>query len=286
MLAELRKEYHRRLFREIIRINRAPKSGIEYPNFADIGNTSSINFARGIVEILGHEVGSEVIKGQTAGGNFEEITREFVQKSFELLKHLRPGSWNYSTHRRISSFNQYAHLLELEAKIKNDKELASSLGRDYIITPDITVSRELIEDTEINQYDVLIGPQDSIAQLTPFRKDNNTVQRPMLHASISCKWTLRSDRSQNARTEALNLIRNRKGHLPHVVAVTAEPLPMRIASLALGTGDLDCVYHFALPELKETIEGLENEDQLDMLSMLIDGKRLRDISDLPFDIAT
>ncbi|MBO9364254.1 MAG: restriction endonuclease, partial [Roseiflexus sp.] len=64
----------------------------------------------------------------------------------------------------------------------------------------------------------------------------------MLHASISRKWTIRSDRSQNIRTEAMNLIRNRKGHTPHIVAVTAEPLPTRIASLALGTGDLDCVY--------------------------------------------
>jgi hypothetical protein len=29
-----------------------------------------------------------------------------------------------------------------------------------------------------------------------------------------------------------------------------------------------------------------NEDQLDMLNMLIEGRRLRDISDLPFDLAT
>lgn len=108
----------------------------------------------------------------------------------------------------------------------------------------------------------------------------------ILHASISCKWTVRSDRSQNTRTEALNLIRNRKGHLPHIVAVIGEPLPTRIAALALGTGDLDCVYHFALDELRETINEIDNQDQLDMLLMMVEGKRLRDISDLPFDLAT
>jgi hypothetical protein len=70
-----------------------------------------------------------------------------------------------------------------------------------------------------------------------------------------------------------------------VVAVTAEPLPTRIAALALGTGDLDCVYHFALPELKKTIEEIDNQDQLDMLNTMIEGRRLRDISDLPFDLA-
>lgn len=70
------------------------------------------------------------------------------------------------------------------------------------------------------------------------------------------------------------------------MAVTAEPLPTRLAALALGTGDLDCVYHFALPELKKAIEEIQNIDQLDMLEMLIEGRRLRDISDLPFDLAT
>jgi len=69
------------------------------------------------------------------------------------------------------------------------------------------------------------------------------------------------------------------------VAVTAEPLPTRIATLALGTGDIDCVYHFALPELRETIEEMKNQDLLEPLLAMIEGKRLRDISDLPFDLA-
>ena len=75
----------------------------------------------------------------------------------------------------------------------------------------------------------------------------------------------RSERISQLRN--LNLIRNRKGPLPHIVAVTAEPLPTRIAALALGTGDLDCVYHFALPELEASIKDIKNEDQLDILKM-------------------
>jgi hypothetical protein len=129
-----------------------------------------------------------------------------------------------------------------------------------------------------------IYKSDSIACLTPFIQENNK-DKLILHASISCKWTIRSDRSQNTRTEALNLIRNRKGNLPHIVAVTAEPLPSRIASLALGTGDIDCVYHFALNELIKTITDMHNQDLLEPLMSMVDGKRLRDISDLPFDLA-
>ena len=95
---------------------------------------------------------------------------------------------------------------------------------------------------------------------------------------------MRSDRAQNSRTEALNLIRNRKGKTPHIVAVTAEPMPTRLASLALGTGDIDCVYHIALMELISAVETTENQDQAEVLDTLVEGKRLRDISDLPFDI--
>ena len=99
---------------------------------------------------------------------------------------------------------------------------------------------------------------------------------------------MRSDRAQNSRTEALNLIRNRKGRTPHIVVVTGEPLPSRIASLAVGTGDIDCVYHFALDELIKAVEdyGAENgrEDIVEQLDSLIVGRRLKDISDLPLDL--
>ena len=83
----------------------------------------------------------------------------------------------------------------------------------------------------------------------------------------------------------MNLIRNRKGHLPHIVAVTAEPMPSRIASIALGTGDVDCVYHFALTELKEAIEHIGSEDSSELIRTMIEGNRLKDISDLPLDLA-
>ena len=61
-------------------------------------------------------------------------------------------------------------------------------------------------------------------------------------------------------------------------------MPTRLASLALGTGDLDCVYHIALPELVEAVRGQSREDTYELLSNMIEGKRLRDIADLPLDL--
>jgi hypothetical protein len=68
--------------------------------------------------------------------------------------------------------------------------------------------------------------------------------------------------------------------------VTAEPLPSRIASLALGTGGVDCVYHFALKEMQEAVAALDREeDAKQMIANLVEGLRLKDISDLPLDLA-
>jgi hypothetical protein len=285
-ITELRKEYHKRICKQIIRMSIDKSTGLKYPNFADGSNKSSRAIASGIVDCIGYETIGEPIKEQTVGDLFELATKDFLKQSFTLLQHLRPGNWIYQTDQTsISGFEQYEHLSYLAKIIAQDKALAPTLGGDYIVKPDIIIGRVPISDAEINKKQKLVTIKDSSARLTSIRSANRKEPLPILHSSISCKWTIRSDRSQNTRTEALNLIRNRKGNLPHVVAVTAEPLPTRISALAFGTGDLDCVYHFALTELLETVAAIDNQDQLDVLRAMIDGRRLRDISDLPFDLA-
>ncbi len=281
-LVELRQAYHQEICKKIIRFKKN-REGVLYPNFADAGNRSSIAIATGMVELLGCQPASGTLAGQSTGGRFELLTKDFLERAMASLQHLRPGDWMYSIQANISEFDQYEHLASLAEIVKETDTLAAALGMDYIVKPDIVMGRQPLVDAEINRNDLLVGEEILVCNLSPLRVANNPY--PILHASISCKWTLRSDRSQNARTEALNLVRNRKGGLPHIVAVTAEPLPTRLAALALGTGDLDCVYHFALPELQAAIAEADNQDQGDMLDTLIAGRRLRDISDLPFDLA-
>ncbi len=277
-----RQSYHARLFEKVIR--NTSKDGLIYPNFADKSNPGSVAIAKYIVRKLDYEIGSEALAAQTTGGNFETITKDFIQNVFDLLAHLRPGTWRYSTKRSISDFEQYKHLAVLKKIAKDDTVLAATLGQDYIIKPDIVVSRAPFTDAEINSQRKVLDENDYVAPRTPLRASNIGQNQWLLHASISCKWTIRSDRAQNTRAEVLNLIRNRKGRLPHIVAVTGEPLPTRINSLALGTGDLDCVYHFALAELEEAVEKVGNKDQKEAIEILLNGHRLRDISDLPFDL--
>lgn len=284
-LAELRRVYHRKIDSQIVRISR--KGRQTYPNFADGSSQSSVLIANGIATTLGFSNRKgPVITGQTAGTLFEKLTCEFIENAFMAIRHMRPGRWQYlTTQTQISNFVQYQHLETLDSLVNDSQTLSAALGHGYIVTPDIIIARCPATRDEINVAHAFLDDSGT-ASLTPFIDGNQSKSLPFLHASISCKWTIRSDRSQNTRTEALNLIRNRKGNLPHIVAVTAEPLPMRIASLALGTGDLDCVYHFALDELRKVCETLpKGEDQLEMLETMVQGNRLRDVSDLPFDLA-
>lgn len=279
-MKDLRRRYHKEICKRILGL----KSGV--PNFADISSKTSRTLALGLVKRLDCSLCTNPPVGQTVGTVFGELTLDFLHRAFRLFQHLRPGKWVFSASQAsigIAAFDQYEHLAALDSALKTHKDLAAALGGDYIIRPDIVIGREPLSDSEINKKKIILGG-GPISVLTPLRKNNYQSPKPILHASVSCKWTIRSDRSQNTRTEALNLIRNRKGKTPHISCVTAEPMPTRLASLAMGTGDIDCVYHMALQELISSVNESGNEDQGEMLDTLVNGKRLRDISDLPFDL--
>ena len=258
------------------------------PSNSDKDNDPSCEIGRLIARQL-HVKKGRKLTGQKAGKIFERLVCDFINSTFPKLQHLRPGSWkveNLGNKNKVktSSFVQYEHLAHLAKVIDADKQLATMLGNDYVVAPDVVVSRAPCTDDEINHGARIVD--DAVCLKTDVRKKNNKLR--IMHASISAKWTMRSDRAQNSRTEALNLIRNRKGHLPHVVVVTGEPLPSRLVSLALGTGDIDCVYHFALDELVTAVKQYgkdKREDIIEMLDTMINGKRLRDISDLPLDLS-
>jgi NgoMIV restriction enzyme len=220
------------------------------PNMADAGSTTSKAIAGEMLDILGinHEIPHV---GQTAGVQLEE----------EVEKHLAevlPGTIGkapvqVSRRPPITAFSQYEHLARLERLIEEDQTmtLRASIGTDYTIEPDVTVGLGL-----------------------------EAGEAPYLHAAVPCKWTLRSDRAQNIRHEAVIMIRHRRGRLPHITPVTAEPMPTRLASLARGTGEMDAVYHVAFDELLQACRSVGTREQNDVLDELVTHDRLRDLSTL------
>lgn len=277
-----RREFHAALLEDVLFVDAK-----EVPSNSDKDSKASVRIALNIAKQLEAETGRTRLKGQTSGSKFESVVADFLQATFVELQHLRPGKWEVmkvasrSSSASIVQFEQYSHLVELEKLSKENPSLAVALGSDYLIAPDVVIFRKPESDGSINAGFLCVD--EGVARLSPLREINGC--QPSLHASISCKWTLRSDRAQNAKSEALNLIRNRKGHLPHAVAVTGEPLPGRIASLPLGTGDLDCVYHFALIELQRAVMEVGDSTSQELLQTMVLGKRLKDIADLPLDLS-
>ncbi|MDE0375487.1 MAG: restriction endonuclease [bacterium] len=218
------------------------------PNIADGASNPSVDIATAVFEQLG-VTRSTTAPGQTAGTNFEKAIRQILA---DRLPQLDPDrEWDVGS-REITHFVQYAHLARIKEIAENDPTLRSSLGTDYLIKPDITIGLE-------------------------------TGARRHLHAAVSCKWTIRSDRVQNIRHEGVVLTRHRRGRQPHFVAVTAEPLPSRLAAIARGTGELDCVYHIALQQLRTACHN--NSNAADTLDELIEQDRLRPLGGLPHMIA-
>lgn len=277
MNQNFRRAYHEALFQQMLFID---KHGIL--NNADKRHGASSLFAGRIAASIGVPLRTTYISSRIAQERFERITSRYLENAFKSLNHLRPGKWLFYTLKNWNQVVENKQLDNLECILATNRKVRSVL-RDYnIVKPDIIIARVPVENKEINQNQKSAG--NNLAIYTPLLKKNSS--KPIHHASISCNWIIHSGPSKSIRTETLSLIGNRKRHLPHIVAVTAEPLPMRIATLALGTGDIDCVYHFALHELKGAVEKSKNQDQLEMLMTMIEGHRLRDISDLPFDLAT
>ena len=248
------------------------------PSIADGSSVQSCQIAAGLFANLQITALGSRLSGQRAGAQFEAACTDFLTNTFLQLTQFRPGHWQIARKLPITRFEQYDHLLTLSELAKDNIDLAAAMVSDYLVEPDIVIARFPIEDCDLGSL-----VDDTVGLHTPLRARNGS--KPLLHASVSCKWTIRSDRSQNTRSEALSLVRNRKGPLPHIVGITAEPLPQRISSIALGTGDMDCVYHIALPELEQSVMSVGSAASQKSLATMISGKLLRDIADLPLDLA-
>ena len=226
------------------------------PNVADISNPTSVRIAIGMFEALGVPSAQTVSKAGDPGPALEAGIEQLLADALGEIDPLR--NWTVARGKLIAAYHQYEHLERLAQLIKQDPTYRAEIARDYSIKPDVVVGelREAMGNT-----------------------------RHLLHAVVSCKWTIRSDRVQNIRHEAVLMIRHRRGRLPHIVAVTAEPLPSRIASIARGTGEIDAVYHVALGALSESVSAGPWHDQQDTLDELVGQRRLFDLAELAGTLA-
>jgi hypothetical protein len=227
------------------------------PNFADVDSAESMTIAAGVLDALAVERDVTPDVPKDPGGPLEQAVCDQLGPRLTRLHSDR--LWLVSRGTVITDFDQYVHLRELDALVRANPQLRITVGTDYLIRPDITVGLGLVPTAS---------------------------GLPPLHAAISCKWTIRSDRVQNIRHECLQMIRHRRGRLPHLVTVTAEPLPSRLASIARGTGEVDAVYHVAYDALAHSVTRHANADQAEAWREVTGQRRVLSYEHLPVTLAS
>ena len=207
LLAEARQHLHQRMFES----DTLAVSQNDTASNADSSSLQSKAIARTIIDLIAAQLNLKVhvvskLSGQTLGKQFEQLIMAFLKDTFPKLQALRPGKWTImqlgnNNKLKISDFAQYEHLDYLNKLTSQNSMLAAALGNDYLVAPDIVIYRDLYTDAELNKHIRVVDAK--LGQMAAIRQNNNG--KPVLHASVSVKFTMRSDRAQNSRTEALNL---------------------------------------------------------------------------------
>ncbi|WP_327297413.1 NgoMIV family type II restriction endonuclease [Streptomyces sp. NBC_01197] len=225
---------------------KADKTGRIVPNSADSDNEQSIALAGSVLDSLG---ALRVVTPDTPPKPGPVLEQKVMSDLSRILPEADPTrTWKLDRKELVTSFAQYSHLRRVDELVKESPELRVAIGRDYLIKPDVTV-----------------GLSDPSLAHSP---------DPFLHAAVSCKWTIRSDRVQNIRHEFIQMIRHRRGRQPHLVTVTAEPLPSRIAAIARGTGEVDAVYHIAFDAMAHAVSVVGNRQQQDDWHECVEQRRV------------
>jgi hypothetical protein len=215
-----------------------------------------MELATATLDNLGVQHGAPSDVPADPGPSLEAMCRDNLLQSLQQLAPMR--RWDVRRGVLISEFAQYRHLNELDRLVRAQPELRVTLGRDYLIRPDVTVAIEP-------------GSPSAAPDVSDL---------PFLHGVVSCKWTIRSDRVQNIRHEFGQMIRHRRGRQPHLVTLTAEPLPTRLAAIARGTGEVDATYHVAFDALASAVDQVGNREQQDAWNECVGQGRLRSYTEL------
>lgn len=197
-MAALLVEARRHLLQRMFETDTLTLSQTDIASNADSSSVQSKAIAHRIIDLIEGQLKLKVhtvskISGQTLGKHFELLIMEFIKDTFPKLQSLRPGKWSImqlgnNNKLKISDFAQYEHLAYLNELTSQNSMLAASLGNDYLVAPDIIIYRDLYSDTELNRHRKIVDAQ--VGQMATIRQSNNS--KPILHASVSAKYTMGS----------------------------------------------------------------------------------------------
>lgn len=183
-----------------------------------------------------------------------EPSREYV-KAWSKLNSFVRGRLNDQALARFEILSEAVEAA-ISAETESRRLLLEEVGDESLLNLDVTASRQRP------------GPRS-----------------PTLEIGLSLKWSLRTDRAQDCRSQGAKMASLRRGRMPHFAVVTMEPRPYMLNLLGGGSGEVDCVYHLALPALSVAIEQVcagnsRRRGALDTFNRLVAQRRLRDWDEL------
>ena len=251
VLRDARQEYHWSLQQRLWSVS----GGL--PSNSDPASRISVEIGFALAEALGATADLPQLDGPAAGVEFERRTTRFIESALSCVDEVTQADWRIETGTSIAEFKRYDHLNGARHAAATNNQLATVLYDDHSLAPGIFVGRKL--------------------------KSNHPASSGLavLSGVVACKWMIPRDIGQMA----INLLRCPEVPAERVAVVTAEPLPGRMASIAIGTGQ-PCTYHVALKELQDILAQTRWYESQEMLDIMVDQGRLRDILDLPLDLTS
>lgn len=272
------------------------------PNTSDKNDSLSQELGHAFFELLG--VPQDKIAPKTVDKAWSAaMVADLVERITPMAPHL-----GVRAERRLEEFEQYAHLNALKALAADaSPEVASALtwlerathstGSELVQLVDAVKEAVTAADGRRRALVDLLGDESplrldvAVARAVPSSQTDASDVPNHLVAGFSLKWSLRTDRLQDPRTQGAKMATMRRGRMPHFAAVTMEPRPYMLGRLGRGTGDLDCIYHLALSPLIEAVRAVftDNKDRIrqrDMFMRMVEQRRLRDYDDLVEYVAT
>lgn len=268
------------------------------PNTSDRSDKASVALGNALFEVLG--VDPDHRGDEPTGSPFALSVADHLAAQVNAS----PGRVIVEPERPLNVFQQYRHVGALaDIEIEQSPEYAKAWRRlvaevrKQVTSPPRTVER--VEGLVKGVDDAVAGDvlrrrralsevgAESLLKLDVTIADPQPGRLPELEVGLSLKWSLRTDRAQDCRSQGAKLSALRRGRMPHFAAVTMEPRPYMLNLLGGGSGDIDCVYHLDLRALTQAIDDVYGakvdknaQRTVATFRRLVEQRRLRDYDEL------
>jgi hypothetical protein len=262
------------------------------PSTSDNGDPGSIGWGHALFDALG--VPASNLEVASVGNVMERTAAEDLAAIRpDLVIRQSRAALEFEQYRHLDVFRRFARNYrgpadDLERAVTSLGSMPSSSKVEQIAARLIAAQAAARED-----HDLVVQLVDTMPEESMLRIDITIGGPPpaeRLLVALSSKWSLRTDRAQDCVSQGSKLVALRRGHMPHYAVLTMEPRPAMLKLIAYGSGSVDCVYHVALPELRQAAHALEKHrgpkvwPQRAMLERMVSQGRIRSYNQLADEV--